>query len=122
MDVVVTHAPVAGAAATTGLFGLLGDAPVQIVEVSEVDRLHAMYDLAERCEEGSVRKYAQAIVRRSAVEWRLVLKDLVAYNARQNSATLSSQLHPAIMFRWCTYMCNHANQRLPFGYMTWDWD
>jgi hypothetical protein len=46
----------------------LGDAPVQIVEVSDVDKLYAMYELAEQCENSSMQRYAQSIVRRSAVE------------------------------------------------------
>jgi hypothetical protein len=113
MDIIVIHAPTAGTVAASGLFGLLGDAPVQIVAVSEFDKLYALYDFADKCEFGSVRKRAQHIFRRSAIEWRLKLREMVAENGEHHDAKLSSKLCPAIMFRWCTYMCNHADPRLP---------
>jgi hypothetical protein len=78
-----------------------------------------MYDLAQRCEAGSTRKHAQALVRRSAVEWRLMLRELVAKKGKLNDAALITQLCPAIMFRWCPYMCNHPHRRLPPGHMNW---
>lgn len=49
MRLIVVHAsPHDGA--KTGLFGLLGDARVQLVDVSDEARMNAYFDLAEECE------------------------------------------------------------------------
>ncbi|KAJ5167274.1 uncharacterized protein N7482_006055 [Penicillium canariense] len=37
-------------AAKTGLFGLLGDAYIQLVDISDEARLNALFDFAEKCE------------------------------------------------------------------------
>lgn len=46
MQFIVVHSRFEAAAAT-GLFGLLGDGPVQIVNVAEEARVDAFFDLAE---------------------------------------------------------------------------
>jgi hypothetical protein len=50
MRIVVTHAP-QRTIATSGLYGLLGDAPVQIIDVADRDRIDGLYALSEQCED-----------------------------------------------------------------------
>jgi hypothetical protein len=45
MRINVVHTTIENAA-KAGLFGLLGDAPIQIVDVSDTQRLDAFFDLA----------------------------------------------------------------------------
>jgi hypothetical protein len=49
MHLIVVHTTFE-TAAKTGLFGLLGDACIQLVDVSDEARLHALFDFAEKCE------------------------------------------------------------------------
>ncbi|KAH0194356.1 chromate transporter, partial [Aureobasidium melanogenum] len=98
MDVVVVHSDLSSAAAT-GLFGLLGDAPVQIIPVSEEAKIDSFYDLAERCERGQDVTASQDFTRKSADEMRQELRDEVWL--RFKSEDLVAIMHPAIMFRLC---------------------
>jgi len=50
VQTVVVHCD-RGKVATRGLFGLLCDAPVQIVDVAEVCRVEALFQLARDCED-----------------------------------------------------------------------
>ncbi|KAH0238630.1 hypothetical protein KCV06_g618, partial [Aureobasidium melanogenum] len=104
MHVVVVHSDLSSAAAT-GLFGLLGDAPVQIIPVSEEAKIDSFYDLAERCERGQDVTASQDFTRKSADEMRQELRKEVW--SRFKSEDLVAIMHPAIMFRLCTQMCNH---------------
>ncbi|KAG9951575.1 hypothetical protein KCU85_g2512, partial [Aureobasidium melanogenum] len=105
IDVVVVHSNLSSAAAT-GLFGLLGDAPVQIIPVSEEAKIDNFYDLAERCERGRDVTASQDFTRKSADEMRQDLRAEVW--SRFKSEELVAIMHPAIMFRLCTQMCNHS--------------
>ncbi|KAG9691394.1 hypothetical protein KCU95_g7171, partial [Aureobasidium melanogenum] len=110
MDIVVVHLDLSSAAGT-GLFGLLGDAPVQIIPVSNETEINRFYDLAERCERGKSVTASQDFARKSAEEWRQELRDDVLYRFSQNESVaedLIAIMHPAIMFRLCTQMCNHS--------------
>ncbi|KAG9547080.1 hypothetical protein KCU71_g13691, partial [Aureobasidium melanogenum] len=104
MRIVVVHSDLHSAAAT-GLFGLLGDAPVQIIPVFEEAKIDSFYGLAERCERGQDVTASQDFTRKSADEMRQELRDEVW--SRFNSEDLVAIMHPAIMFRLCTQMCNH---------------
>ncbi|KAG9523766.1 chromate transporter, partial [Aureobasidium melanogenum] len=98
MHVVVVHSDLSSAAAT-GLFGLLGDASVQIIPVSEEAKIDSFYCLAERCERGQDVTASQDFTRKSADEMRQELRDEVW--SRFNSEDLVAIMHPAIMFRLC---------------------
>ncbi|KAH0344405.1 chromate transporter, partial [Aureobasidium melanogenum] len=98
MHVVVVYSDLRSAAAT-GLFGLLGDAPVQIIPVSEEAKTDSLYDLAERCERGQDVTASQDFTRKSADEMRQELRDEVWL--RFKSEDLVAIMHPAIMFRLC---------------------
>jgi hypothetical protein len=104
MHVVVVHSDLSSAAAL-GLFGLLGDSPVQIIPVSEEAKIDSFYDLAERCERGQDVTASQDFTRKSADEMRQELRKEVW--SRFSSEDLVAIMHPAIMFRLCTQMCNH---------------
>lgn len=81
-------------AAQTGLFGLLGDAPVQIVPASDKKRASALYDLADPSGKEIQREYSELEM---GLEEGCVMHEI--------SEKLSSKLHAAIMFRLCTPNC-----------------
>jgi hypothetical protein len=116
MDVVVTHAPRSVAAP---FFGLLYDAPVQVLDSADADRVAAMYELAEQCERGCDPRQAQRIVRRTAAELDQELQDFFTDKKKYREGNLTTRLRPAIMFRWCPYMCNHACRRFPSAWTFW---
>lgn len=103
--IIVVHSHLDSAAAT-GLFGLLGDAPVQIVPVSEEAKVASFYDLAERCERGKSVIISQDFRQIPVDEMRQYLRCTVL--AKFASEDLAAIMHPAIMFRLCTQMCNHS--------------
>lgn len=103
--IVVVHSDLDSAAAT-GLFGLLGDAPVQIVPVSEEAKTASFYDLAERCERGKSVITSQDFRRIPVDDMRQYLRGTVM--TKFASEDLAAIMHPAIMFRLCTQMCNHS--------------
>ncbi|CAD0113389.1 unnamed protein product [Aureobasidium uvarum] len=104
MQVIVVHAHPHEAIAT-GLFGLLGDAPVQVVPASAQDKLDRFYDLAEDCEGKQPVTVAQDLTRRSADSMRQRLRRVIT--TKFHSDELTTIMHPAIMFRLCARMCNH---------------
>ncbi|KAJ5742193.1 hypothetical protein N7533_011602 [Penicillium manginii] len=97
MHVVIIHANFRDAA-QSGLFGLLGDATVQIVSVSDEDKITAFYDFVH---EYDPQTSAAGEFERGPMETlRGKLKfDLVK---TMGSDKLVSKIHPAIMFRLCT--------------------
>ncbi|KAG9913624.1 hypothetical protein KCU98_g13011, partial [Aureobasidium melanogenum] len=107
MRIVVVHSDLPSAAAT-GLFGLLGDAPVQIIPVSEETKINTFYELAERCEHGKPVTASQDLTCKSADELRQELRREISSRFRSESEDLAKIMHPAIMFRLCTQMCNHS--------------
>lgn len=105
MRVLVVHAS-RRVGAASGLFGLLGDAPVQVVDVNDQARVTALFDLAEECErEGDIR-VRQTLYRESPEALSRELHDLVV--KRFGSRQQAPKMHPALMFRLCTKMCNHS--------------
>lgn len=107
MRIFVVHASRRFGAAT-GLFGLLGDAPVQIVDVSDQARVDAFFDLAESCEHKGKAMVRQNFCRESAEALQQELKDAVIKQV--GSERQAPEMRPAIMFRLCTKMCNHSDQ------------
>jgi len=91
-------------AAKTGMFGLLGDAPVQIVAVSDDARVHAFYHLAETCERRTPVKVAQDFSRESVDSMKQRLRNRILRT--HDSERLVAAMRPAIMFRLCTDGCN----------------
>lgn len=108
MRVIVVHTTFENAA-KTGLFGLLGDACIQIVDVSDETRLNAFFDFAEKCESkpnGYITR-KQDFHRESPESVKKLLNDRLAY-AFDAQAARTLPLRPAIMFRFCPYWCNHS--------------
>jgi hypothetical protein len=104
--VVVIHLDL-GRAADSGLFGLLGDEIIQVVDAT-LPLASQLYELAERCEHGaSAVKIAQDFTRMSANDMD-VMVNRVALKVFHDHE-VGKRLRPAIMFRLCTRMCNHIN-------------
>ncbi|KAF1821298.1 uncharacterized protein K489DRAFT_372213 [Dissoconium aciculare CBS 342.82] len=106
MRTVVTHAP-SSYVAHTELHDLLGNATVQMVEATEIDRIDAMYTLAEEYELGNGVYPLQNLVRPSANELEAELQSLITKKNRiLPGQSLKSKLQPAIIFRLCPSSCN----------------
>ena len=104
--VVVIHLDFARAA-RTGLFGILGDEPVQILEAAS-PLTSQLYELAESCERGAhAITAAQNFTRMSTNDMDAMVKR-VAFKSFHDRES-SMRMRPAIMFRLCTRMCNHSN-------------
>ena len=107
MRVIVVHIS-ARNGAKTGLFGLLGDARIQLVDAFDKARVNAYFELAERCElKGNV-TVKQDFHRDNGESMKLKLRDTLML--RFDSEELLPALHPVIMFHMCTEMCNHQDQ------------
>jgi len=105
MRLVVVHASFRHAA-QSGLFGLLGDASVQIVSVSDEEKINALYNFADECDpqassvEGSQRLSSEAL--------KQELKANIIREMRSDK--LVSRMYPAIMFRLCISRCNGSSK------------
>lgn len=85
-------------AAQSGLFGLLGDAPVQIIPLSDREKITALYRFADQLSSpGCLEKL-------SPESLNLQFKDNIIN--QMGSERLLSTMHPAIMFRVCVLKCN----------------
>jgi hypothetical protein len=105
MRVIVIHTA-ASIGASTGLFGLLGDSRVQLVEPSDETKINALFDLAEKCEPYDLVTTRQDFHRDSAESIQQKLREIVV--AKFRSDELLSRLRPVIMFRLCTELCNRV--------------
>jgi hypothetical protein len=93
-------------AASTGLFGLLGDAPVQLVYVSEEDKVRAFLALAEESQRKGHAFHPQNLHREFTKDEKDRIRSAIS------SRHLGDNMPPirtAIMFRLCTEMCNHSD-------------
>jgi hypothetical protein len=104
MQVVVVHSD-RKTAAGTGLFGLLGDASVQIVDASNDAELEVLFNLAAQCERQNPGAVTQDLSRASADTVEQKLRAVVM--ERYHSEELAKKIRPAIMIRLCTLMCNN---------------
>lgn len=105
MRVLVIHCEL-GRAAATGLFGLLADARIQIVDMQETALLEEFWGLAEQCERERSDAVKQDLERTTTLSMRHKLDEVVAH--RFDVPTLTARWRPAIMFRLCTRMCNQS--------------
>lgn len=115
VKVVVIHAD-AGHATRTGLFGLLGDALVQVVPVSEEERVNGFYDLAEWLDRERGVTYRQNLERYSVEWYRGRLRQSVQYGLETDDSEVISKVlrrvQPAVMVRLCTDMCNSSGKAM----------
>lgn len=105
MKVVVIHLDI-GRAADSGLFGLLGDEIIQVVDAA-LPLASQLYELAEYCERDASITTAQDFTRTSANDMDAMVKRR-AFEIFHDDE-VGKRLRPAIMFRLCTEMCNHIN-------------
>jgi hypothetical protein len=103
MRTIVIHSDIA-TAAKTGLWGLLGDARVQIVDVSDQARMKVFFDLAETCERSHPRAVRQNLCHDAEEPLKEVLRRQIM--EQFHSVELTATMRPAIMFRLCTRMCD----------------
>ncbi|KAJ5642059.1 hypothetical protein N7490_006059 [Penicillium lividum] len=93
--------------ARTGLFGLLGDAPVQLVDLSDEKRLKAYFDLAEETQKKGHVTFAQDLHRKPCEVLEEEFKEIMSHKCSLNWERLPP-MRGAIMFRLCTDMCNNS--------------
>lgn len=107
LQVVVIHMDTI-AGAESGLFGTLGDAPVQIIDMTDEASIDHYFALAIKCESAGDVSKAQDLKRRTlqVARERLRIYILNMYGNEE----LVSRMEPAIMFRLCSRMCNHLSQ------------
>lgn len=92
--------------AVSGLFGLLGDAPVQVVDIAQQARVKAFFDLAEDCERNGNFRVRQDFRKDTLESLSKELQDTVVQ--RFGSQQQAPKMYPGLMFRLCTKMCNHS--------------
>lgn len=102
---IVIHSDIRFAAAT-GLFGLLGDSRVQVFDVGDMETIKRYINLAEsrECEQGPDITAKQDFRLETVWTQAELLREYVWENYGEDMTT---RLHPAVMFRLCTQMCNH---------------
>lgn len=111
MRVIVIHADFASVA-STGFFGLLGDAPVQLVDVYDEAKVDALWKMALECEPRELVTVCQDFHRESAMAYNQSLRDIISEKLcseddfNTDPEDVFSRLHPVIMFRLCTEMYN----------------
>jgi hypothetical protein len=107
MRVIVIYTDFA-TAASTGFFVLLGDAPVQLVDVYDEARVDALWKMVEECEPRDLVKFCQGFHRESAKACHQILRDIVNYKLdfeddfNADPEDVLSRLRLVIMFRLCT--------------------
>lgn len=128
VGVVVIHTDFRTAAAT-GLFGLLGDGRIQIVDVSDRARVNAFFDLGDKSEchiadelertmkidpFERLREHLHQHHITNSPDLRRGSVDSIEQRLREfivktfGSEEVVPPMRPAIMFRLCTRMCNHS--------------
>ncbi len=92
MRVTVIHADFA-TAASTGLFGLLGDAPVLLVDVFDEARIKALWKLAEKCEPRELVTVCQGFLSENLQKaYHQILRDIVNHKLRYFTYNTPMQL------------------------------
>jgi hypothetical protein len=105
MHLVVIHAPKQVVAASE-LFGLLGDAPIQVVETAEYDKMEAMYRFAEQWSQPD-----QTDIRRSRDELEHYLQCILVPPPWDPSipSEYATSIRAAVMFRACHLNCSPSD-------------
>ncbi|KAI1080980.1 hypothetical protein F5B20DRAFT_538088 [Whalleya microplaca] len=106
VHIVVVHMDLE-AAATSGLFGLLCDARVQIIDLRDKRRVDAFYDLALK-NKRTTDPAGQPLDRASLASGITRLEDAVTDIYKEKPAPA---MHAAVMFRLCTQRCDQEDQR-----------
>jgi hypothetical protein len=112
MRFVVVHCDIR-TGAESGLFGLLGDARVQVVDVAAADKVQAFLNLASSCQERIhvtvMQDFQMPNVDAMSEKLDTIVREL-------GYEDICAAFRPAIMFRLCTQMCNQFERASPpFG-------
>lgn len=99
---IIVHSDIRSAAAT-GLFGLLGDSRVQIIDASNVEGIERFLDLARSCEQGRDITTKQDFRPETVCHQTELLRK---HTLDLYGESLTTNIRPAVMFRLCTQMCN----------------
>ncbi|KAJ5930852.1 hypothetical protein N7466_006345 [Penicillium verhagenii] len=97
----------------SGLFGLAGDAPVQLVDISDQKRLDEFFALAEETQGKGHVTAAQDLQRKSCEEFEETFTAEIDRSLKRKLRTPEQRLprmRGAIMFRLCTDMCNNSEE------------
>lgn len=112
MRTVIVHCDYKTAAAT-GLFGLLGDAAIVVVDVcKDPERADALLEFAKTCElQGQELPLLPQDFRRETPDMmKRALNDIIQLkyriHLRDQTAAFAAIMHPAIMYRRCPRRCN----------------
>ncbi|KAJ5918444.1 hypothetical protein N7466_010436 [Penicillium verhagenii] len=94
----------------TGLFGLLGDAPIQLVDLADEERLKAFFDLAEKTQKKGHVTFAQDLQRKPSEILQQEFENFLAgrLGSPYNDQNPPPPMRPVRMFRLCTDMCNNS--------------
>lgn len=92
-------------AAGTGLFGFLGDAPVQIIDASDLMMMDAYYKLAAESECSDKYAIKQDLHRSSLASVEQELREVIL-NRFKDEEGVTDSMRPAVMFRLCTQRCS----------------
>ncbi|KAK5732716.1 hypothetical protein LTR17_010271 [Elasticomyces elasticus] len=103
MRTVVVHCDLR-TGASTGLFGLAGDAPVQVADVADAARTMAFLDLAHKCESKRTVAVQQDF---QSPDVKAMTEELQKVLAELGYQDIRATFRPAIMFRLCTQMCDN---------------
>jgi hypothetical protein len=103
MRVFVVHCDQA-TAASTGLFGLLGDAPVQVVDAADEVKVNTFVALTIACERKVEGTIGQDVHRKPLELMRKQVRDIALQDYR--SEKMAKAMRPAYMFRHCSQFCN----------------
>jgi hypothetical protein len=104
MYLVVIHAPQRVVAASE-LFGLLGDAPIRIVETAEFDKMDAMYGLAEQRRQPGQNGIWRS---RNELEDRLQRELVPSWNP-DIVFEYATSIRAAVMYRACHLNCSSSD-------------
>jgi hypothetical protein len=105
MYIVVIHAP-SEVIAPSGLFGLLGDAPIQIIDVANSDKIEAMYAFCEQWPTITHDPGLRRGIRCSVDEVERYLTTLLFHSRNPEfAAQYRTRIRPAVMFRACHMNC-----------------
>lgn len=105
IEVVIVHAT-HDVARATGLFGLLGDAPIQIIDIFDTASIALLWYMAELAKRSAHAECKQMLNREAPETWQSWLRRTLWCGRYPNG--LRCRMRPAIMFRLCTQMCNRA--------------
>nr|OQO24045.1 hypothetical protein B0A51_05015 [Rachicladosporium sp. CCFEE 5018] len=106
MKTVVIHQDIR-IAAMTGLFGLLGDALVQVIDVDEAEKMADLLSLARECEQSFNVTARQSFEPLNLQEANDTIKQTLSERGYED---MVPKVRPAVLFRLCPRKCNRIGR------------